>query len=72
MAKNAISVARSSKERTFFFDNVFTEGVMNGALNEIEEMDSRRHVMKDIYSNSIQVNQNKLYGLPSWIPQNTS
>ena len=72
MAKNAISVARSSKERTFFFDNVFTEGVMNGALNEIEEMDSRRHVMKDIYSNSIQVNQNELYGLTSWIPQNTS
>ena len=57
--KNTITVTRGSKERVFQFDNVFTEGGVDGPPDEIDEkVDTRHHVMKAIYRSSIEVCEN--------------
>ena len=54
-AKGIISVGKGSNEKVFFFDDVFKEGYMDDSEND-DEVDTLRHIMKVLYSNSIEVN----------------
>ena len=77
-ANGMVTVVNESGERSFLFDSVFSEGRQEDPREENDEgIESRRLLMKSIYSKSIEVATAKWYKIavafillifPYWIP----